>query len=199
MGIFISILLFLSGCNSNAKKIAPFTTKRSLTNKAVEAKKYCIENNFDTTYCILIDMQIPSGKFRFFVWSFKTSTILDQGLCSHGSCGNIDLPEGKELPYFTNQPNSLCSSLGKYKIGKRGWSNYGVHINYKLHGLEQTNSNAFNRVIVLHSFDKLQNEEIYPAKAIESWGCPAISNQLLTRVDQRLSKTEQPVLMWIFN
>jgi hypothetical protein len=199
MGIFISILLFLAGCNSNVKKTPPLKINQRLVSKAIEAKKYCIENNFDTTYCILVDMQIPSGKFRFFVWSFKTSEPLDQGLCSHGSCGNIDLPEDEELPYFTNQPNSLCSSLGKYKIGKRGWSNYGIHVNYKLHGLEKTNSNAFNRVIVLHSFNELEDKEIYPAEAMESWGCPAVSNQLLTRVDERLSKKEQPVLMWIFN
>lgn len=199
MGIFISILLLLSNCSSTLTEKKEETLHQNLSKKAIEAKQYCIDNNLDTTYCVLIDMEIPSGKFRFFVWDYKTSTILDKGLCSHGSCGNITLPKGEELPYFTNQPNSYCSSLGKYKIGKRGWSNYGIHVNYKLHGLEESNSKAFDRIIVLHSFNELEDEEIYPKKAMTSWGCPAISDQFLTRLDLRLKETEQPVLMWIYN
>lgn len=195
MGILISTLLFLSGCTFNSEKMSNTLLQQRLTEKAAEAKKYCIENNLDTSYCVLIDMQIHSGKFRCFIFDFKTITILDKGLCSHGSCANIELPLGETLPYFTNEPNSYCSSLGKYKIGKRGWSNYGIHVNYKLHGLETTNSNAFDRIIVLHSFNELQNEEIYPEKAMTSWGC----HIMLKRIDERLIKSEKPVLMWIYN
>lgn len=199
MEIFIAYLLVLSGCTIPPTKMSAEVLHNLLSKKATEAKRFCIENKLDTTFCILIDMRIPSGKFRLFLWDFKSDSILDQGLCSHGSCGNITLPKGKELPYFTNQPDSYCSSLGKYRIGKRGWSTYGIHVNYKLHGLEETNSNAYDRDIVLHAFNELEDEEIHPKLAKESWGCPAVSNALMTRMDERLAIAAQPVLLWIYN
>lgn len=199
MGIFISILLALSSCTVETNQKSITIQHQELKLKALEAKNYCIEHQLDTTYCVLIDMSIHSGKYRFFVWDFKTDSIVDKSLCSHGSCGQITLPEGEELPYFTNQPGSYCSSLGKYKIGKRGYSNYGINVNYKLHGLDKTNNNAFDRIIVLHSFNELEEDEIYPYKAMESWGCPSVSDNMMSRIDKRLSKTEKPVLMWIYN
>lgn len=199
MGIFISIFLILSGCSNELIEKTTGTHQQELALKAIEAKKYCIEHNFDTTFCVLIDMRISSGKFRFFVWDFNKKIILDKGLCSHGSCSQITIPEGEKLPYFTNKSGSYCSSLGKYKIGKRGYSNYGIHVNYKLHGLDKTNNNAFDRIIVLHSFNNLEDSEIHPYEAIESWGCPAVSDKMMTRMDQRLSGIEKPVLMWIYN
>jgi len=196
MGIIYLLLLFNISCNNIQEKQSEF---KRLKDKAKEAKTYCKANKMDTSFCILIDMKRHSGKYRFFVWDFKTDTILERGLCSHGDCGGIDIPKGEKMPYFTNQPNSHCSSLGKYKIGTRGVSNFGIGINYKLHGLEPTNSNAFKRIIVLHSFDNLENEEIYPRECVESWGCPTISNQLLASIDNKLQKAKQPVLLWIFN
>lgn len=197
MGIFIFILLFLTGCSMETKETN--LSHQEIQLKAKEANQYCIDHGFDTTFCILIDMKVPSGKYRFFTWDFTSGSIVDQSLCSHGSCANIELPNGEKLPYFTNQPNSYCSSLGKYKIGKRGYSNYGIHVNYKLHGLETSNSNAFDRIIVLHSFDGLSEDEIFPNKAMTSWGCPAVSNEMMKRIDTRLQKTEKPVLLWIYN
>jgi len=200
MGIFISLLFLFASCgsNSNNQIIEKKERQVRLETKAEEAIDFCRKNKFDTTYCVLIDMSIPSGKFRFFIWDFAKKEILDEGLCSHGSCSNIDIPKGEKLPYFTNQPNSYCSSLGKYKIGKRGPSSFGIHVNYKLHGLEATNDNAFNRIIVLHSFSDLENYEIYPEEIIQSWGCPSISNDFMRRIDERLSKNKSNVLMWMF-
>ncbi|HIE45028.1 MAG TPA: peptidase [Flavobacteriaceae bacterium] len=200
MGIFISLLFLIASCNTTVNtETENLARQKRLETKSIEALKYCTANNFDTTYCILIDMSIHSGKFRFFVWDFSKNQILDEGLCSHGSCGNIDIPKGEELPYFSNQPGSYCSSLGKYKIGKRGVSSFGINVNYKLHGLEATNNNAFDRIIVLHSFTDLENYEVYPDNIIESWGCPSISDDYLRRVDTKLSNTDKSVLMWIFN
>lgn len=197
MGFFIFILLFFTGCSMEVKETGPAQNKIQL--KAKEAKQYCIDNNFDTTFCVLIDMKVHSGKYRFFTWDFGLNSIVDKSLCSHGSCANIELPDGEQLPYFTNQPNSYCSSLGKYKIGKRGVSSYGINVNYKLHGLEKTNSNAFDRIIVLHSFDGLSENEVFPNKAITSWGCPAVSNGMMERIDEKLQKTQLPVLLWIYH
>jgi hypothetical protein len=169
--------------------------------KAAEAFTFCKKNNMDTTYCILVDMSIHSGKNRLFVWDFKTEKVVIKGICSHGSCDgpNSTIEGSYDVPKFSNAPETYCSSLGKYKIGKRGYSNYGIHINYKLHGLENTNSNAYQRIIVLHSWEAVPNEEVYPEYAPTSWGCPMISNELMTLLDAKLKSQKQPVLLWVFN
>lgn len=168
--------------------------------KADSALAYCRKNNMDTSICILIDMSIHSGKHRLFVWNFKEDSILNKGLCSHGSCdGKTGLGGSYYKPKFNNIPNSYCSSLGKYKIGTRGYSNWGIHVNYKLHGMEKTNNNAYKRIIVLHSFDHVSDHEVYPKYAPTSLGCPMVSNTMMTYLDETLKKYKKPVLLWIFN
>jgi hypothetical protein len=158
------------------------------------------EEGFNTDFCILADMGIHSGKNRMFIWDFKNNSIYKSGLCSHG-CG--DSPHSgddtKTKPIFSNIPDSHLSSLGKYKIGKRGYSNWGINVNYKLHGLETTNKNAYERVIVLHSWESVSNTPIYPSGTPEGWGCPAVSNDMMKILDKKLKATSKPVLLWVFN
>lgn len=198
--ILLPLLAFCSPPSSHENSTETNDVTKSIHSKATEALAFCKENNMHTEYCILIDMNIHSGKNRFFVYNFNTDSIVDQGLVSHG-CG--DKPWGmdfsKENPAFSNTPDSHLSSLGKYKIGKRGYSNWGIHINYKLHGLEKLNSNAYKRFIVLHSWAAMPTEEIFPTGAPEGWGCPALSDEFMKRIDKRLHKNNQPVLLWIFN
>ena len=87
--------------------------------------------------------------------------------------------------------------LGKYKIGNRGYSSFGINVNYKLHGLEPTNNNAYKRFIVFHSWG-ISNEEVYPNEISESWGCPAVSNEFMKEMDKVLQDQKDPVLLWIF-
>lgn len=167
--------------------------------KAKEALFYNEKHQLNTNYCILIDMQIHSGRDRIFLWNFKQAKIVLSGLCSHG-CGDEPwgLDETKDNPIFSNMPDSHLSSLGKYKIGKRGWSNWGIHVNYKLHGLEKSNNNAYKRIIVLHSWEAIEEKEIYPKGSSEGWGCPAINNEKMKQLDSFLNKEKTPVLLWIF-
>lgn len=170
-----------------------------LNQKAKEAKAFCISKNFNQEICILIDMSIHSGLNRFFVWNFKKDTIYKSMLVSHG-CGNnswfSDL--SKSNPSFSNEDESHCSSLGKYKVGKRGYSNWGINVNYLMYGLERSNSNALARQIVFHSWESVPDKEIYPNGTPEGWGCPAISNSNMVVVDSILKASTKPVLMWIF-
>ena len=172
----------------------------SQTEKAKEALEYCRAQGFNTDFCILADMRIHSGKDRMFIWNFNNSSIDQSGLCSHG-CG--DSPhsgdETKTAPIFSNIPDSHLSSLGKYKIGKRGYSNWGINVNYKLHGLETTNKNAYERLIVLHSWESVSNTPVYPSGTPEGWGCPAVSNDMMKILDKKLKATSKPVLLWVFN
>jgi len=167
--------------------------------KIAEAKEFCKENSYNQDFCILIDMSIHSGKKRFFILNLKTKEIEKSYLVSHG-CGNSlwqrDLT--KTNPIFSNVENSYSSSLGKYKIGDRGWSNFGVNINYRLHGLEASNSNANDRDIVFHSWNAVSDKELYPNGTPEGWGCPAISNNAFLEIDPLLRYSKKPTLMWIY-
>jgi len=175
------------------------TPLNKLKIKAKEAYSFCKKKKYNTNFCMLADMSIHSGKKRFFIWSFTKDTIIDAGLVSHG-CGEAtwSLDETKEAPVFSNTHGSYCSSLGKYKIGKRGWSNWGIHVNYQLHGLEKTNSNALDRLILMHSWELIPDKELYPYGTPEGWGCPAVSNRLMRVIDKKLKASRKPVLLWMY-
>jgi len=170
----------------------------SFRQKSKEAFEYCKTNKMDTSFCIMADMSVHSGKKRMVVWDFKGDTIQRLMLVSHGSAGMKGLAWSTvDKPVFSNIPNSHYSSLGKYRIGNRGWSNWGIHVNYKIHGLESTNNKAFNRVVVLHSWSIVSDDEVYPEASPYSWGCPAVSDNEMKYLDSLL-KTKKDVMLWIY-
>lgn len=189
------LALTLSSCNE-VEHVKPINIKT----KAQEAKTYCQDKGLNTSFCILVDFSMHSGKKRMFIYDFKKDSVIAQGMVSHG-CG--DNPWGMDAtrnkPVFSNEHESHCSSLGKYKVGKRGYSSWGINVNYKLHGLEATNSNAYDRIIVLHSWGDIPDGEVYPAGTPEGWGCPAVSNEFMTYLDGILKEKEKDVLLWIYN
>lgn len=167
--------------------------------KAAEALKFCKSRKFNTDLCILIDMSLHSGVKRFFIWDFRKDTITNSFLVSHGCCDKVwSRDYSKDAPVFSNKDGSHCSSLGKYKIGERAYSNWGIKIKYVLHGLEITNSNAQARIVVLHSWPMVPDTEIYPAGTPEGWGCPSVSNNSMWIIDGKLKSAKKPVLMWIY-
>jgi hypothetical protein len=170
-----------------------------LNEKATEAFAFCKKNNYNIDFCILIDIKIHSGKYRMFVWDFNNKEIERKALCAHG-CGKDDNKSTGAQPVFSNIPGSLLSSLGKYKTGVRSYSQYGIHAHYKMYGLEKTNSNAFKRLIVLHSHNPVPEREIYPTHLPMGWsfGCPVTDNATMTYLDTKLQISKKPVLIWIY-
>lgn len=165
--------------------------------RADSAKIYCRRKGFSTDYCFLIDFSTHSGKKRFFVWDFKGDSIKYSSLCAHGYGKNSTVSN----PVFSNVEGSFCSSLGKYKVGIRSYSQFGINVHYKLHGLESSNNNAYKRIVVLHSFDPVPKMEIYPAHLPlgMSQGCPVICNQVMRKIDALLKAQKKPVLLWAYN
>ncbi len=188
-----------NGCNDYdpekeyAEQQATFARLKA---KADSAKLYCKRKGYSQEYCILVDFSIHSGKNRFFVWDFAKDTVKYASVCCHG----YGQKSTRKSPVFSNVEGSYCSSLGKYKIGARSYSQWGVNVHYKMHGLERTNSNAFKRWIVLHSHTPVPEEEIYPQHLPLGWsqGCPVINNDIMKKVDVLLKKTKKPVLLWIY-
>jgi len=170
-----------------------------INEKAKEALSFCEMNECSTDFCILIDMKIHSGKHRMFVYDFKKQEVERKALVAHGA-GKGNKTSTGEKPLFSNEKGSWLTSLGKYKIGERSYSQWGINVHYKLHGLEESNSNAFERIIVLHSYTPISTEEIYPFHLPMGWslGCPVTDDETMTWLDAKLKNAKMPVLLWIF-
>ncbi len=184
-----SILLSLF----TSKEISRIETIYRLHEKASLVKDYVNQQGYNTEYCFFIDMRIPSGKNRFFVYDFKADSVEIAGLVAHGKGSDMGSPDAL---IFSNEPNSYCTSLGKYKMGKPYTGIFGL--SYKLHGLDKTNSRAFDRSVVLHSFCGVPNKEVYPASICKSEGCPTVSPAFLAQLKTYIDNSDKPILLWIY-
>lgn len=190
---FLLIIFSLLACSSAVEE-AP----KDYSTTHQEALAYCKTNGFNQAFYFLLDFSVHSGKNRFYVYDFKSQKVINQNLVTHGSCDVFEEnPQKYKKAKFSNANSSHCSSKGKYKIGKRDYSSWGINVKYWLHGLESTNSNAEKRVVVLHSWEAVSNEEIFPRYAPLSWGCPAVSDEFMKLLDEKLKVVNQPVLLWI--
>lgn len=179
--------------------VKPEVNMVRLKQKAKVAKAFCAKKGFNNKFCVLIDMSLHSGLKRFFVWDLKGDSIMHRFLVAHGCCdGPWSYADSKDSPVFSNVDGSHCSSLGKYSLGERGASEWGVGVKYVMNGLESSNSNAKSRIIVFHSWDQIGDDEVYPQGSVEGWGCPTISNNSFKLVDPMIKASKKPVLMWIY-
>jgi hypothetical protein len=186
-----------SSSTSNAVEVEAVKT-RNYDTFHEEAKAFCKANNFNENYYFLLDFSIHSGKNRFFIYDFSNKTFTDKKLVTHGSCDQFqENPDKWEKAAYDVRVNSHCSMKGKYKIGKRDYSSWGIKVKYWLHGLEPSNKTAVERVVVFHSWNAVKNKEIYPRFSPLSWGCPAVSDDFMLLLDERLQAAEKPVLLWI--
>lgn len=204
--IFLLAILFLSCKNeSESEKLVQIDSKKEeikakdYTSYLKEAKKYCKKHNLNQSKFILIDLDLHSGLKRFFIYDLKNNKLMNSYMVSHG-CGDHmwSWTSSKEKASISNEPDSHCSSIGKYVIGSRGVSQWGIKVNYTLIGKEKTNSNAIRRAIVLHSWEKISSDEVYPNGTPEGWGCPAVSNESMKEIDVIL-KANKKMLLWIIN
>lgn len=174
------------------REISKTEVRNRLKQKALQAKQYVSDRGYDGRYCFLLDMRLPSGKNRFFVYNLADDSVEMAGLVSHGRGSQ----NGSDELVFSNTPNSLCTSLGKYKLGKSYQGMFGL--SYKLYGLDKTNSNAFERNVVLHSYTGVPKQEVYPATISVSEGCPVIAPDFLTQVKIYMDASDAPILLWIY-
>ena len=174
------------------------TTYKAALNRlqfqAAALKDYVAENNFNTEHCFLVDMSIPSGKNRFFIYNLKKDSIELSSLVAHGF-GSTRKNSYDEL-VFSNTPNSFKTSLGKYKIGYAYKGSFGL--SYKLYGLDSTNSKAFERTIVLHADQLVPEKEVFPYHIFQSAGCPTVSPSFLGVLTNYIKASRKPILLWIY-
>lgn len=195
--VILSILGIVLLCNFYLKdtktdrQISKDVVDKTIT-KAEEIKAFLKNNTkYNKDVFFLLDMRIPSNKYRFFVFDTKKNKVTDSGLVAHGSGSETETDELK----FSNTDGSLMTSLGKYYIGNSYNGTFGKA--YKMYGLDKTNSNAFLRNIVLHAHAKMPYEEqAYPIML--SWGCPMLNEKFYLRIQDILDTSDKNILMYIY-
>jgi len=125
----------------------------------------------------IIDFSLPSTQKRLFVIDVKKGTVLFNTYVSHGRNSGTSI-----ATHFSNDPNSLKSSLGFYVTsdtykGKHGYS-------LRLEGVEQNiNDNALARGIVMHSAPYVNEQTIEKLGFLgRSEGCPAVPQNLYKQI-----------------
>ena len=169
----------------------PFGSKEKMQGKVAEAKAFIERTNYSQSVCFLVDMSLPSGQNRFFVFDLKKDTLQNSGLVTHGRCNQYWL-DGRK---YGNTPGCGCTSLGKYKIGNSYHGKFGLA--FKLYGLDKTNDKAFNRFVVLHSHSCVPETEVKD-DICQSDGCPTVSPGFLQQLKSIISASKKPVLLWIY-
>lgn len=169
------------------EQITPFTDKQ-----IDSVKTKALNEGYNTEMAVFINFGKFSGKERFHLVDLHSKKVILSGLCCHGGGYGYD----EEEIVFSNESGSHCSSKGFYKIGYPYTGIFGKA--YKLYGLSATNSNAFNRFVVLHSHDCVPENEVNNS-ICESQGCPTLAPGVFLKLSKYLDASEKPVLMWIYS
>lgn len=160
--------------------------------KISEIKNFVKGKNYNQDLAVFINFKIHSGKYRYFVYDLKNDKILQKAIVSHGS-GSV-IPNSNVLK-FSNIEGSYQSSLGKYEIKESYIGKFGK--SYRLNGLEDTNSNALQRAIVLHSYGCVSDKESQNPACL-SLGCPMLSTNAFNQTAKYIDQSKQPIILYTF-
>ena len=198
--IIFGIFIACSGKSDSTDRVYPpkVLDMDKYERYAAKALAYCKQKGLNQEFFYLVDMGLHSGYKRFHVWDFKKSELVKSYMVSHG-CGKLPWSStfSKEKPRFSNEEGSYLSSLGRYIIKERGVSEWGIKVKYLIHGIDKTNSNALKRAVVLHSWEQVPDDEVFPEGTPEGWGCPAVSNESMREMDAMLQSAGSSTLMWM--
>ena len=150
------------------------------------------KNGYNNEIAFLLDMKIASGKNRFFVVNLRNKKILKKGLVAHGYGSSVLNSDSLQ---FSNVPNSMATSIGKYRIGKSYYGKFGK--SYKLTGLDNSNSKALERYIVLHGYKDVPEQEVDGAICY-SKGCPMVSFGFFKEIEGLIDRSNRSILMYVY-
>jgi hypothetical protein len=153
--------------------------------KFFEYNKAKIENH---GYITLIDFSQHSSKKRLYQIGMDSGSVTTM-LVSAGQGSDPD--HDGNATEFSNENGSHMSSLGFYMTGNEYEGEHGKSL--QLHGLSSTNSNAFDRAIVIHGADYVPNGRGWAGR---SHGCPAVERSLVGPLIDRLKDGS---LLYIFD
>lgn len=175
----------------NSKPVYSYEEK--LKSEIIEIRSFVGKSpKYNSNIAFFLDMKIESGKNRFFIYDLKQNKILKKGLVGHGTGSETGI-SGKLK--FSNLKDSHCTSLGKYTIGNSYKGSFGK--SYKLYGLDKTNSNAFDRKVVLHHYSKVPLEEQENA-ICNSYGCPMVNEKIFATIEKIIDASNKKIILVIY-
>ena len=119
-------------------------------------------------YLTIIDMSISANKNRFFLIDLNNKSIIHKSIVAHGRNSG-----GEFAKIFSNKIGSFKSSIGFYKTAETYNGKHGLSL--RLDGLENSNSNARKRAIVIHAADYVSDVFINKNGRLgRSLGCPSL-------------------------
>lgn len=178
--------------------IVNYVEKKTKKINYEQLTSYSRKHDLSENYAIIVDFSIPSGMHRFYVCDLQNHSIIASSLCAHGAGKGST----KTTPIFSNEMDSNCSSLGHYKIvGKHKMNTSGLP-SFKLVGLDESNSNAERRGILIHSAKLISKFRwgIHPFrlpidKRISS-GCFAVDIDMMDHITNVLDKEKKEILLY---
>lgn len=129
-------------------------------------------------YVTVIDFTKNASKKRMFLIDMKTGAVTAM-LTSAGKGSDPDGDGNATL--FSNVPESRKSSLGYYITGKTYQGGNGLSL--YLHGMSTTNSNAYQRLIVVHGANYVNESDSWAGR---SAGCPAVDHSLMAGLTAKI-------------
>lgn len=205
MRILCYLLAFvLISCNKRGEKVSLASISNNIptkednksyepdADKIKELKTFIKDKNYNQKMAVFIDFKIPANKNRFFLVNLDNNKIIEKGLVSHGSGSQI--PNSTKLQ-FSNKEGSYQSSLGKYEIKESYNGKFGKA--YRLDGLDESNSNARERAIVLHYYKCVPDEENGDPACL-SLGCPMLSKTFFNIIAKYLDSSSKTILLYIY-
>ncbi len=131
-------------------------------------------------YVTFVDFRKPSSEDRMILINTETGQS-EKYLVAHGrNSGDVYAEK------FSNKIDSKMSSLGLFIVGEKYQGENGTSLH--LIGLNETNSNAADRGIVIHYADYVsKNWANEQGRIGRSWGCFALNkNDFLNQILQKI-------------
>lgn len=192
MTLFVCLSSFTTYNTANKAVLSELEMLR-LSDHANEIKSQIgADHKYSSKIAFLVDMKIKSGKNRFFVYDLQNNKILDQGLVAHGSGSETGIPGDLK---FSNAANSYCTSLGKYAVEKSYNGMFGKA--FKLNGLDESNSNAYKRAIVLHQYSAVPYDE-QDHYIVRSQGCPMVNEVFFKRLEKIIDSSNSKIMLYVY-
>jgi hypothetical protein len=130
----------------------------------------------------IADFSLPSRAPRFHLVNLADDSVRSH-LVAHGR--GSDPSHTGWLERFSNEPRSNATSAGAYRTGSLYVGAHGRSM--RLEGLDQTNSNALSRAIVVHGAWYVNEEMIGHSGMLgRSEGCFAVADSSLPEIMARL-------------
>ena len=131
-------------------------------------------------YMVVIDYRRHSSEPRFFLIDMESMTA-DEYLVSHGQGSDSDHDGIADT--FSNISGSKMTSLGTFVTAETYYGKHGLSL--RLDGLDEANSLARDRAIVIHGADYVYGGG---KKIGRSWGCPALERAVAEEMIPRIAE-----------